>query len=162
MNDEPTAARNLPAHECWALLRSTTVGRLALSPNGEPDIFPINYVVDHGTIVFRTSEGTKSQAAESALVALEADGLYPDLSVDRSADNSEGEPETMVWSVVVKGRAATIALTPELMATVELPLHPWESGRKDRFVRVVPDTVTGRAFQRSSPKDPVNPEVTTS
>lgn len=146
MNDEPTATRILPSHECWELLRAVAVGRLALSQDGQPEIFPINYVVDHGTIVYRTAEGTKSRAAEKAPVALEADGFYPDLSAAGRTD----EGERMVWSVVVKGRAESIVVISELMATVQLPLHPWESGRKDRFMRVVPETVTGRAFERTS------------
>lgn len=158
MSAQLPVTRILPAHECWELLRATTVGRLGLCRNAQPDIFPINYIVDHGTIIFRTSEGTKSHDAEKALVAFEADGLYPDLSRDLSADSAASD-ETMVWSVVVKGHAATIATTSELMDTVQLPLHPWESGRKDRFVRVVPETITGRAFQRSNPRAPINPEI---
>ncbi|MBG6226483.1 hypothetical protein IWX63_003082 [Arthrobacter sp. CAN_A2] len=82
-------------------------------------------------------------------MALEADGLYPD----------SGTGEAMVWSVVVKGDAATIAVTAELMATVQLPLHPWESGRKDRFMRLVPETISGRAFPHSSANAPINREV---
>ena len=39
-----------------------------------PEIFPINYVVDHGTVVFRTAEGTKLAGAVQRDVAFEADG----------------------------------------------------------------------------------------
>ena len=42
---------------------SAQVGRLAVSIKEQPDIFPINFVVDHGTVVFRTAEGTKLAAA---------------------------------------------------------------------------------------------------
>jgi hypothetical protein len=153
MTAEPEPTRILAAHECWALLRTTTVGRLALCSDGRPEIFPINIVVDHGTVVFRTSEGTKSQGAEKAHVALEADGVYP-------ATEEDGA-EAMVWSVVVKGEAATIAVTSDLLSTVQLPLHPWESGRKDRFMRLVPETISGRAFARADPMGllgPVHPE----
>ena len=66
----------LPTHECWRLLRTTTVGRLAVSVDSQPDIFPVNYVVDHGTLVFRTDAGTKLTAAlTSNAVAVEADGI---------------------------------------------------------------------------------------
>ena len=41
----------------------------------QPDIFPINYVVDHGAVVFRTAEGTKLAAAVLGQgVAFEIDG----------------------------------------------------------------------------------------
>src|SRR6476659_9623927 len=47
---------------CWAKLRSAEVGRLAVSIVDQPDIFPINLVVDV-TVCFRTAEGTKLAAA---------------------------------------------------------------------------------------------------
>jgi hypothetical protein len=114
------------------MLRRVPVGRLALCVQGVPEIFPINFAIDHGTIVFRTSEGTKARSAEKAAVAFEADGT--------------SVPGGEVWSVVVKGHASTIDRTPELMETMHLPLHPWEGGRKDRFMRLVPETISGRAF----------------
>ncbi|MEY2957656.1 MAG: hypothetical protein RLZZ01_224, partial [Actinomycetota bacterium] len=40
--------------ECWRLLERHEVGRLAVSVSDRPDIFPVNYVVDQGGIVFRT------------------------------------------------------------------------------------------------------------
>jgi len=36
----------LSEEECWALLSRRELGRLALTVQGEPDIFPVNYVVD--------------------------------------------------------------------------------------------------------------------
>jgi hypothetical protein len=55
--------QNLEHHECWAMLRTVSVGRLAVLADGRPDIFPINYTVDGGTLVFRTGEGTKLAGA---------------------------------------------------------------------------------------------------
>ncbi|MET1064447.1 MAG: pyridoxamine 5'-phosphate oxidase family protein, partial [Arthrobacter sp.] len=46
---------NLDNHESWRLLRGVSVGRLAVWVDDHPDIFPINYKVDHGTLVFRTA-----------------------------------------------------------------------------------------------------------
>ena len=65
----------LEAHTCWMLLRSSEVGRLAVSVADHPDIFPINYVVQGGTLLFRTSQGTKLAALTiNESVALEIDG----------------------------------------------------------------------------------------
>jgi uncharacterized protein len=50
---------NLEVNVCWALLRSQEAGRLAVLIADRPEIFPINYVVDHGTVVFRTATGIK-------------------------------------------------------------------------------------------------------
>lgn len=137
--DSTPDVEQLPVDSCWALLRTTTVGRLAVWVEGHPDIFPLNYAVDRGTVVFRTGEGTKVLGALSGTpVALEADGY--DASTDRA------------WSVVVKGRARTITEVHDLMDTVDLPLFPWQSGDKGRFIRVVPGEVTGRRFPVADPE----------
>jgi nitroimidazol reductase NimA-like FMN-containing flavoprotein (pyridoxamine 5'-phosphate oxidase superfamily) len=123
----------LDTSECWELLRKAEVGRLAVSIANHPDIFPVNYVVDHGSIVFRTAEGTKLAAAVLGLgVAFEIDGYNP----------GAGD----AWSVVAKGRAVEVESMTDVFAAMELPLFPWHAGPKHRFVRIVPDEVTGRRF----------------
>jgi uncharacterized protein len=123
----------LEPHECWELLRSAQVGRLAVAIMNQPDIFPVNYVVDHGTVVFRTAEGTKLAAATlGPAVAFEVDGYEP----------SRGE----AWSVVLKGPAVEVENLHELVTATDLPLFPWHAAPKPRFVRVQPSSVTGRRF----------------
>jgi nitroimidazol reductase NimA-like FMN-containing flavoprotein (pyridoxamine 5'-phosphate oxidase superfamily) len=123
----------LDVDECWALLRSNEVGRLAVSIANRPDIFPINYVVDGQTIVFRTAEGTKLAGAVLGIaVAFEIDGY----------DTASGE----TWSVVVKGGAVEIENMYELFDAQDLPLFPWNAAPKHRFVRIVPAEITGRRF----------------
>jgi nitroimidazol reductase NimA-like FMN-containing flavoprotein (pyridoxamine 5'-phosphate oxidase superfamily) len=123
--------RELNEHECWDLLRRNEVGRLAVSRGNRPDIFPVNYVVDHGTVVFRTAEGTKFvEAVLGTAVAFEVDGEL------------QGE----AWSVVLKGQAFAIENMYELFDAMDLPLYPWNRAPKHEFVRIVPDEVTGRRF----------------
>ena len=125
---------NLDHHECWRLLRGVSVGRLAVWVDDHPDIFPINYKVDHGTLVFRTADGTKLQAATADTpVALEADGIDADTGI--------------AWSVVIKGQAAPVQNQQEVLDTAGLLLFPWQAGKKEHFVRITPDTVTGRRFK---------------
>ena len=38
----------LDEHDCLELLRESDVGRLAVVVEGGPEIFPVNFVVDHG------------------------------------------------------------------------------------------------------------------
>ena len=123
----------LEANTCWELLRSSEVGRLATSIRNHPDIFPVNFIVDHGTVVFRTAEGTKLAAAVlGASVAFEVDGY----------DAEAGE----AWSVVIKGRAVEIERMQDVFDALDLPLFPWHAAPKHRFVRIVPDDVSGRRF----------------
>src|SRR3712207_2691028 len=133
MTDEKSTVSELSESACWALLRTTTVGRLAVWVEDHPDIFPINYAVDHGTVVFRSSAGTKVSAALSdSPVALEADGY--------DAETAQA------WSVVVRGSAEEISSGQELLDTIDLPLFPWHAGAKERFIRIVPTSTTGRRF----------------
>lgn len=118
---------------CWELLASVSVGRIAVDISGQPDIFPINYVVDGGGIVFRSGPGTKlAGAVLSGHVAFEIDGYVP---ADRIA-----------WSVVVKGRAHQVEHMMELFEAEDLPLFPWVAFDKPDFVRITPSLVTGRRF----------------
>ena len=121
---------------CWEALGWEQVGRLGIAIKNRPDIFPVNYVLDRHSIVFRTAEGTKLAAAVlGTAVAFETDGI-----VDGDA-----------WSVVVKGEAVEIERPDELFAALDLPLYPWNASPKHRFVRIVPDEITGRRFEICDP-----------
>jgi uncharacterized protein len=128
----------LAVHECWELLRGISVGRVGLWVEDHPEIFPINYTVDHGSVVFRTGQGTKLAAALADLpVAFEAD----------SVDARTG----VVWSVQITGSAAQIERTDDVLDAAALRLFPWQAGRKDHFIRITPDKVTGRRFTVAEP-----------
>ena len=128
----------LPVDSCWAMLGDAGVGRLAVWVEDHPDIFPVNFVVDHGSLVFRSAGGTKVTGALSdAPVALEIDGY--------------DAPSGRAWSVVAKGRAERIEGVQELVDTLDLPLFPWQAGPKGIFVRIVPGLVTGRRFPVADP-----------
>jgi uncharacterized protein len=127
----------LEANTCWALLRSSEVGRLAVSIGNCPDIFPINFVVDHGTLVFRAAEGTKLPAAVlGEAVAFEVDGY---------AEAGEA------WSVVMRNRATEIERVQDVFDALDLPLFPWHAAPKHRFMRIEPENVSGRRFNVVDP-----------
>jgi uncharacterized protein len=136
MNSTHHSMEHLDEDSCWALLRTTSVGRLAVDDGGRPDIFPVNFVVDGGTIVFRSGAGTKLAAAVlMRWVALEIDGFDYD---DRTA-----------WSVVVKGTASTVDGLDDVLAVESLRLEPWVDSAKPVFVRISARDVTGRRFHLS-------------
>ena len=137
MTDEKWTVDELSESACWELLRTTSVGRLAVWVEDHPDIFPLNYAVDHGTVVFRSRTGTKLSAAlPDSPVALEADGY----------DAEKGD----AWSVVIKGNAEEIK-GQDLMDTMDLPLFPWQAGDKPRFIRIIPTITSGRRFPVADP-----------
>ncbi|MEZ5340981.1 MAG: pyridoxamine 5'-phosphate oxidase family protein [Acidimicrobiales bacterium] len=61
--DERTGLEILDEAACWALVNNCSVGRLAVAVGGRPDIFPMNYAVDDGSLVFLTLPGIKLAAA---------------------------------------------------------------------------------------------------
>ena len=123
----------LTDESCWELLAKTNVGRLAVDVGGRPDIFPVNYLVDDGAIVFRTGAGTKlAGAALMHHVAFEIDGYLPN--------------ERTAWSVVVKGWAEQVERMEEVFAVEDLPLFPWAAHPKPNFVKITPHEVSGRRF----------------
>ncbi len=122
----------LDMQTCWQLVAGEEVGRLAVSVDQRPDIFPVNYAVDDETIVFRTAEGTKLSAVfVDSAVAFEVDGYDADTGT--------------AWSVVIKGHAAEVPMQ-DLLDDLAFPLFSWTATPKPRFVRVVPDEITGRRF----------------
>lgn len=124
---------------CWELLRTAVIGRLAVILGDRPDIFPINYVVDRGTVVFRTALGTKLDAAlGQQRVVFESDGY------DKDAE--------LAWSVVVHGKAEMVESFDEVVDASSLPLFPWHPGAKGIFVRIVAGDITGRAFPITDPE----------
>jgi hypothetical protein len=134
--DQTKMGVELSAPESWALLREALVGRLGVVVDDRPDIFPVNHVVDHGSIVFRTAEGTKFTAAAGHVVAFEVDGY----------DVETGS----AWSIVVKGTARKVIGLPDVLDIFDLPLFPWHSAPKPHFIRIEPDSITGRRFSATT------------
>jgi hypothetical protein len=122
----------LALNTCWSLLRSVQLGRVAMVRGDVVELLPVNFVVDHGTVVFRTAAGSVlSHTVSVERVAFEADGH----------DSDSGQ----VWSVVVKGAAEAIG-NADLLDTTGLALTPWAAGPKHEFIRIVPSEITGRRF----------------
>ena len=135
---EPVVA--IPEDECWQLLASRTLGRLVTSIAGQPEIFPVNFVVQRETVLFRTAEGTKLLSTVlNNRVAFEAD--------DHNVE--EG------WSVVVKGRAQAMKTSAEDRGSRTHAMAPvtW-AGSSVITCRIFPYEVTGRAFRFGSEPEP--------
>jgi nitroimidazol reductase NimA-like FMN-containing flavoprotein (pyridoxamine 5'-phosphate oxidase superfamily) len=117
--------------ECRRLLALSEVGRVGITIGALPAIFPVNYRVIDGAIVFRTSPGSKlSAAAAGAIVAFEVDDYQ---AADRSG-----------WSVLVVGRAEIVHdldLTFKILAS---RLEPFVEGFRTSIVRIDPTVLSGR------------------
>jgi nitroimidazol reductase NimA-like FMN-containing flavoprotein (pyridoxamine 5'-phosphate oxidase superfamily) len=135
---QPVTAIN--EDESWALLSSVTLGRLVTSVDDEPDIFPVNFVVQRRTVLIRTAEGTKlSAVAVNQRVAFEAD----------MHDVAQG------WSVVVKGVAHVPQAGAEIDDAERAQVLPWTATIKQRYIRILPTHITGRRFAFGAEPDDV-------
>ncbi len=120
--------------ECWSLLSSLSLGRFVTCLDGQPEIFPVNFVTQRPTVLFRTAEGTKLfGAAADSIVAFEAD--YHDAAL------------TYGWSVVIKGRAHVLSGSAEIDEAERAHLRPWTPTQKLHYVRVEASEITGRRFK---------------
>ena len=117
--------------QCLDLLRTVCVGRLVFTEDALPAVQPVNFRLSGEEVIIRVAGGAKPAAArENAVVAFEADELDPDLR--------EG------WSVTVAGHAVVITDVGELVELSGLWLRSWVEGRRDHFVRIRAEQVTGR------------------
>ena len=133
MNDE--VATQLSEDECWQMLHEEEFGRLAFRLVDEVHIAPVNYAVDHDTLLFRTAGGDKLLSiAMGSEVAFE---------IDRYDDEH-------AHSVVVRGSARILPEDEEHRAE-NVPLRPWVGTPKYNVVEIRPRVVTGRAFLLSRP-----------
>lgn len=134
----------LDTGECERLLATQQVGRLAVVVDRYPIVFPVNFALDGGTIVFRAGAGTKLTAAQHRNVSFQVDQI--DL-VRRTA-----------WSVLVTGMAE--AVTDEHDVTLversrSLHIEPLEAGLKDHWVRIIPASISGRRITGEESLEPL-------
>ena len=129
--DPRTWLEHLSPAQCWQMIESTPVGRVGVLNDSAHEIYPVNHVVDHHSIVFRTDPGSKLRGLlRSPAVCFEVDAV--------DAARSTG------WSVLVKGRAVEVHDPSELGRLEDLHLRYWTLGDKRHWVRIVADEVTGR------------------
>jgi nitroimidazol reductase NimA-like FMN-containing flavoprotein (pyridoxamine 5'-phosphate oxidase superfamily) len=131
--DEPVTV--LTTDECWAMLHDQEFGRLAFHLAGEVHLTPINYAVDHDTLLFRTAEGSKLLA-----VVMNPDVAFEIDEVD----------EYRARSVVVRGVARRLE-EDEHHRTENVPLRPWVKTPKYDVVEIRPTEISGRSFDLTRP-----------
>jgi len=127
----PGRIEELTRSECFGLLAAGNLGRVAVVDDRGPVVFPVNFVLDRHTVVFRTEPGTKLHAArQGSRVCFEADGT------DTARRTG--------WSVIVRGEITEVTDPAELVRLRALPLQVQAPGARDCYVRILPAVLTGR------------------
>jgi uncharacterized protein len=122
----------LGADDCWRLAASAPVGRVGFVRAGRPVVLPVNHVVDHSTIVFRTDDDSELGKLEGGeRVAFEIDDV--------------DSLQCIGWSVLIAGE---IVGTDRAGRRLVPPPVPWVPSDADRWWRIRPDRITGRRLHR--------------
>ncbi len=130
--DDGVTFETLFREECLGLLADQVIGRVAVADfNSAPLVVPVNYLLDRETVVFRTDYGSKFRLAVlgEQPVSFQVDAVEP------------GHPSG--WSVLLQGNATELGESD----AEELRLRPWAPGAKSHWVRIVPDSVSGRRIR---------------
>lgn len=132
----PGALEDIDETECWRLLATQPVGRLAVVVGHYPVVLPVNFVVVDRTIAFRTGPGTKLWAIHRNNVTFQVDSI--------DAFHRTG------WSVMARGAAQEVVggRHAEVAGRIDEPGQgPWAPGPKEHLVRVVVDSISGRRIR---------------
>ena len=127
----------LEREECLRLLGKSVIGRLAVTVDALPCVLPVTFKLSTDKVLFRTSPGTKLDAAtRDAVVAFEVDDFDP---ATRTG-----------WSVLVTGVARELTDPTELEAARRIDLPRWAPTDGDRVVAVSLEIVSGRRIAAPS------------
>jgi uncharacterized protein len=126
----------LSPEECISLAATMPIGRIVFTDRALPAVQPVNFLIDDGSVIIRTMQGSKLAAAtRNAVVAFEIDEF------DRRSQAG--------WSVTLVGRAQSVRDPVESDRLARLPLQTWAPGPRDRFIRIRPEYITGRRLPAS-------------
>lgn len=121
--------------DCIELMSHTPIGRIAFMVADHPMVVPVNFAWHEDTIVFRTLEGQKlDAAAEGQTVCFEIDNW------DR--DQRSG------WSIAVIGKAREVTNFAEREQLENIGLIPWAKEKwRPMWVRIEPTSISGRVLR---------------
>lgn len=121
--------RDLSYDECWGLLLTKSVGRIAFVGADGPEVLPFNFVVDDATVLVRTSPyGPLARQLPLDVVAFQVD------EVDGYTESG--------WSVLLRGPLTSVDRA-DLPAPDDRP-EAWPAGQRSLHLRLTPRRVTGR------------------
>ena len=122
----------LSEDECWQHLSGVYLGRLVTSIGDQLEIFPVNFVTQKRSLLFRTAEGTK---------------LFTTVMSDSVLFEADDHTTAEGWSVIVRGTAKVLTTAEEIHAADRAQLMSWVATTKLRYVRITPEEISARRFR---------------
>ncbi|BBZ02248.1 hypothetical protein MCHIJ_16850 [Mycolicibacterium chitae] len=131
MDADTKPVSTLTDEESLELLSGVHLGRLVTVLGGQAEIFPVNFVVQRGTILFRSAEGTK---------------LFGTVMNEKVLFEADDHNVVEGWSVIVRGNAEVLYSSEAIEEAEQAGLYPWIATLKLRYVRITPTEISGRRF----------------
>lgn len=136
--EHPGTIEDLGRDECLTRMATQRIGRFGVVVDGVPLVLPMQFVMDGETVVFQTNQGAKVLHAPLTAVSFEVDHV----------DWDEG----VGWSVLIQGVGADItsAIDKRSEELRALTVHSWAPPPADRWIKIVPQKITGRIIRAGS------------
>jgi hypothetical protein len=129
--DEVAVLEELDSLECWRLIVTQAIGRVAFVVDGEPAVLPVSFAVAGSMVVFRTALGSAF------------DRLVRDVEVAFEVDHADPAYHSG-WSVVGRGIARGIEGRLSTGELSGLSLRPWGLQVAPGWIGIELREVTGR------------------
>jgi nitroimidazol reductase NimA-like FMN-containing flavoprotein (pyridoxamine 5'-phosphate oxidase superfamily) len=128
--------------ECLRLISPGGIGRLAHLGRYGLSVFPVNYRVHEGAIVFRTAQDSPTgEDLQTGIAHAEYQVAFEIDDIDETA--REG------WSVLIHGPAHRMTSEAEQASVLASGVEPWPGGPREQAIRITPARITGRRLHRS-------------
>lgn len=127
--------------ECLRLISAGGLGRLAYSSELGPAVLPVSYLLDEGTILFRTP--LDSPTDEALRTGIEGADYKVAFEIDEiSRDGQEG------WFVFIQGAAHHEDSGDDRASAWAPDVKPSAGRTRLHFLRITPSLITGRRLRR--------------
>jgi hypothetical protein len=143
--DDPTVGKpvleRLDEAESLRLISPGGVGRLAYSGRFGLVVFPVNYMLHEGSVVFRTAQdGPTDEDLRTGIKGAEYQVAFEIDHVDLAARAG--------WSVLIQGSAHHVESEAERASVLEAGVEPWPGDVRELFLRIIPIRITGRRIHQ--------------
>jgi hypothetical protein len=129
--DDIAVLKELDPDECWRLIATQAIGRVAFVVDGEPAVLPVSFTVTGSMVVFRTALGSAF------------DRLVRDVEVAFEVDHADPAYHSG-WSVVGRGVARGIEEQLSTGDLHDLSLRPWGLRVAPGWIGIELREITGR------------------
>ena len=123
--------------ECLRLISPGGIGRIAFTGRYGLTVFPVNYRLHDGAIVFRTAQDSPTgEDLRTGIAHAEYQVAFEIDQIDQVTRDG--------WSVLIHGPAHHMSSDAERAEVLESGVEPWPGGSREHAISITPSRITGR------------------